>query len=126
HTLDGRLAATTRTLEARKPLAVQPLAPDELTASDRADVRVNVVNRTDKEQDVDVEFFRSAGKRASSVAPKHPAAEDMAKKSRLRLEAGKEGDVIYPFTPDKHQRQATLQVEGRAPNLPVDAVQRSI
>ena len=73
HTLDGRLAAATQTLEARQPLTVQPLAPDELTAGDRADVRVNVVNRTGKAQDVDVEFFHPADKKASNVAPKEPA-----------------------------------------------------
>src|SRR5262249_4837736 len=30
HTLDGRLAAATRILEARKPLSLQPIIPDEL------------------------------------------------------------------------------------------------
>ncbi|MBI1913693.1 MAG: hypothetical protein HYS12_02895 [Planctomycetes bacterium] len=126
HTLDGRLAAATRTLEVRKPLSVQPLAPDELTAGDRADVRVNVVNRTGKAQDVDVDFFHDPGKKTSPT-PKEPAADDMAKTtSRLKLQAGETSGILYPFTPDTHRGDATLRVQGRWQNLPVEVVRRNI
>jgi hypothetical protein len=127
HTLDGRLAAATRILEARKPLTLQPFAPDELTTGDRADVRVNVVNRTSKEQSVDVEFFRASGKTPGPVTPKEPAADDRAKTtSRLKLQAGESAGLTYPFTPGTQPGDTTFQIEGRLQNLPVDAVRRNI
>jgi A-macroglobulin TED domain/Alpha-2-macroglobulin family len=47
HTVDGRVGAVTRTIEARKPFTVDPKLPLEITSSDVVDVPVRVVNDSD-------------------------------------------------------------------------------
>ncbi len=47
HTLDGRIGAVTTHIEARKPFTVDPKTPIEVTANDRIDVPVRVVNDSD-------------------------------------------------------------------------------
>lgn len=47
HTLDGRIGAMTTHIEARKPFTVDPKTPIEVTANDRIDVPIRVVNDSD-------------------------------------------------------------------------------
>ena len=64
---------------------------------------------------------------SAPVAPKEPAADEAAKTtSRFKLQAGETAGVLYPFTPDTPQGAATLRVEGRSRNLPVEVVQHNI
>jgi hypothetical protein len=46
HTLDGRIGAATGTIEVRKPLAVEPKLPQEVSSADRIDLPVGLTNGT--------------------------------------------------------------------------------
>jgi hypothetical protein len=46
HTLDGRLGAQTSTLEVRKPFAIDPKLPQEISTSDKLDVAIQGQNAT--------------------------------------------------------------------------------
>ncbi|HET6572997.1 MAG TPA: alpha-2-macroglobulin family protein [Fimbriiglobus sp.] len=46
HTLDGRIGAVTGTIEVRKPLAVEPKLPQEVSSADKIDLPVGLTNGT--------------------------------------------------------------------------------
>ena len=48
HTLDGRIGAVTGTIEVRKPLAVDPKLPQEVSSADKIDVPVGLTNGTNE------------------------------------------------------------------------------
>src|SRR5262249_30466007 len=54
HPLDGRLGATTHTIDSRLPFTLQPKTPLEVTASDRIDVPLAVSNNTSEQRTVNV------------------------------------------------------------------------
>jgi alpha-2-macroglobulin-like protein len=54
HTLDGRIGAITRTIEARKPVTVDPKLPAEISSNDVVEVPVRIVNDTDSRRSVDI------------------------------------------------------------------------
>lgn len=48
HTLDGRIGAATGTIEVRKPLAVEPKLPQEVSSADKIDLPVGLTNGTNE------------------------------------------------------------------------------
>jgi Alpha-2-macroglobulin family/MG2 domain len=81
HTLDGRLAAATTTIEARNPLVVSATVPDEITVGDRLKVPVSVTNNTREGREVSLKLQQTEGWKTWSPAAGGPASEERSLRS---------------------------------------------
>ncbi|MCE9530738.1 MAG: alpha-2-macroglobulin [Planctomycetes bacterium] len=108
HTLDGRIGSMATHIEARKPFTVDPKLPIEVTASDRIDVPVRIVNDSDVRRAV-----------TFKVTPTGLSFSDPAIKTKdgtfqdwLELTANQKGRKMVSFHPTLKQGEASLHVIG--------------
>jgi alpha-2-macroglobulin-like protein len=108
HTLDGRIGATTTTIEARKPFTVDPKTPIEITDSDRIDVPVSVVNDSDVQRTVTFDIA------PNGLAPVDSGLKTNDGKLRdsLTLAPNQKGRKLVSFRPAKKEGDVSLLVAG--------------
>ena len=101
HTLDGRIGAIERTIEVRKPFALDPKLPQEISSSDKLDVPVIAINGTDLARTANVnvtaEGFKIGG--ADSFEMALPAGASLRKLLRL--------------TPQKPEGEFKIELAGK-------------
>jgi tetratricopeptide (TPR) repeat protein len=125
HTLDGRIGATVSHIEARKPFSVDPKVPIEITAGDRVDVPVRVVNDSEIRRTITFKTVADGLTRATDARETMPDSIDLTadQKSRKVLSfrsSKKEGDVSLTVesssdpveTPDLIVRKFRVVPEG--------------
>jgi len=101
HTLDGRIGAVTTSIEARKPFTVDPKVPIEITATDRVDVPVRVVNDSDMRRRV-----------GFTVTPNGLATEQTNLRDFIELGPNEKGRKLISFRATKKEGEASLTVVG--------------
>jgi len=102
HTLDGRIGAVTSTIEARKPFTVDPKVPIEITATDRIDVPVRVVNDSDMKRRV-----------GYTITPQGLVVQNNAElRDWIELAGNEKGRKIVSFKADKKEGEVSLTVVG--------------
>ncbi|HEY1188653.1 MAG TPA: alpha-2-macroglobulin family protein [Gemmata sp.] len=115
HTLDGRIGAVTKTIEARKPFSLDPKLPLEIAHTDTVDVPVRITNDSDVRRNI--AFSTTLGGFKTSDALKDAINLDPNGKGRkfLKLNAGAlEGDL-------------SLTIEGSSiPAADKDIIRRTI
>lgn len=132
HTLDGRLAAATRTLEARRPLGFDVPTPAEVTAGDRLALPFGVVNRSGSEREVLLELQQQNGAKRAADAdtpappPKGPDKDGQGDKGegKLRVPPGDAGRLIYEFSPNVQRGDTVLRFQGRSQGVVLEEVRR--
>jgi uncharacterized protein YfaS (alpha-2-macroglobulin family) len=102
HTLDGRIGAMTGIIEVRKPFALDPKLPQEISSTDVLDIPVIGMNGTDSARKADVTL--------STVGL---LAKD-GDKFALDLAAGSGGRKLVRLTPSKLDGELSVQLEGKA------------
>jgi hypothetical protein len=123
HTVDGRVGAITKTIEARKPFTVDPKLPLEISHTDTIDVPVRVVNDSDDRRVV-----------SFTVNPSNLSVEGGALKTpeglfkdSIDLETNGKGRKIFRVKPTMLQGQAGLDVIGNSdPAAEPDSVRRMV
>lgn len=123
HTTDGRIGAVTKTIESRKPFAVDPRLPLEVTSSDVIDVPVRVVNDSDER--------RSVG---FTLTPTNLAVEGAGIKTTeglfkdsIDLGPNAKGRKVFRLKAASLQGQAALKVVGNSdPAAEPDVIERTI
>lgn len=109
HTLDGRIGATVKTIEARKPFTVDPKLPLEVTITDLIDVPVQVVNDSDTNRSISFtlnpNLLKVDGGSIKTV-------EGLIKDSII-LNANEKGRKLFRLQPAK-TGDATLIVNGNS------------
>jgi hypothetical protein len=115
HTLDGRIGATTTHIEARKPFTVDPKTPIEITAGDRIDVPVRVVNDSDVRRAVTFSVAADGLKPADAAA----RLTDGKLQDWLDLAANAKGRKVFSFRPTKTEGNVGFTVVGTSD--PVEA-----
>src|SRR5438067_5837617 len=113
HTLDGRLGATTATIESRLPLTVEPKLPKEVTAGDVLDIPVAVANNADAASRVRLDV-QAQGLNLVKAPANH----------EVSLAANQRDRRVYRFQPAVTQGEARLIISGQAGNI-TDRVERS-
>lgn len=108
HTVDGRIGATLTHIEARKPFTVDPKVPIEITAGDRIDVPIRVVN------DSDIRRTVSFGITPDGLAPLNPdlKLQQGAYRDAIELLANEKGRKIVTFRSTKKEGNVSLSVVG--------------
>ncbi len=120
HTVDGRIGAVTKTIEARKPFTVDPKLPLEVTAGDVIDVPVRVVNDSDTNRAVS---FTLTPKGLKVEGGSMVTAEGLVKDS-ISLSANEKGRKVFRVRPTA-AGEATLIVNGNSePTAEPDQVGR--
>jgi anti-sigma factor RsiW len=102
HTLDGRIGATTTTLEARLPFTLEPKLPIEVTASDKIDIPVSIANNTAEPRPVDLKLS------ATGLSLTGQAEEQLTVPSDSRVRR------LYRLSPSIVEGQASVHIEGRS------------
>ena len=119
HAAGGRLAATTRTFAAHKPLSLDMVTPAEVTVGDRIDVPVTVTNGTGKPQNVVIKMLKHDGLEPVRGKSGLPSA------SGIPVAAEKQARPVYGFAPAQRPGEALLRFSGAARPFS-DDVTRSI
>jgi alpha-2-macroglobulin-like protein len=122
HTVDGRIGAITKTIEARKPFTVDPKLPQEVTSSDVIEVPIRVVNDSDDRRAV-----------TFTLTPSQFAIEGGLKtpnglfKDTIDLGPNAKGRKIFRLKPTQLQGEAVLDVSGNSdPAAEPDAIRRVV
>src|SRR5262249_42255763 len=115
HTLDGRLGSHTQEIEARKPFSVEAKLPVEMTAGDKLDLPVVIVNDTDGPRAVRVDVFPDGLKLQSG-----------ANGDSLTLNANQRTRRVFRFVPSIVQGNARLDVEGKSEPFAADPIRKSV
>ncbi|MEO2092156.1 MAG: alpha-2-macroglobulin family protein, partial [Gemmataceae bacterium] len=102
HTLDGRIGAVSGVIEVRKPFALDPKLPQEISSSDILDVPVAALNGTDAGRKADVSV--------STVGLKVAGDDRFA----LDLAANAGGRKFVRLTPSQLDGELRMQLEGKA------------
>lgn len=102
HTLDGRIGAVSGVIEVRKPFALDPKLPQEISSSDVMDVPVIALNGSDAGRKADVSV--------SAVGLKVNGDEKFA----LDLAANAGGRKLVRLTPSQLDGELRVQLEGKA------------
>ncbi|MBN9120568.1 MAG: alpha-2-macroglobulin, partial [Planctomycetes bacterium] len=113
HTLDGRVGAITKTIEARKPFSVDPKLPLEIAHTDTVDVPVRVTNDSDVRRSVSLATTLAGFKAAG---PQQDA---------LELAPNAKGRKLLRLTADKLDGDASVLVAGTS-GADKDTVLRTI
>ncbi|WP_020468994.1 alpha-2-macroglobulin family protein [Zavarzinella formosa] len=120
HTVDGRIGAVTKTIEARKPFTVDPKLPLEVTSSDVIDVPVRVVNDSDTNRSVSFTLHPTGLKVEGGSLT---TAEGLVKDTIL-LSANEKGRKVFRVRPTT-AGEAVLIVNGNSePTAEPDMVGR--
>jgi hypothetical protein len=108
HTLDGRIGAVTKTIEARKPLTVDPKLPTEISSADAVDVPIRVVNDSDERRAI---RLKVGPKNLTIEGPGERTADGIVKDT-LELGPNGKGRKIYRVRPTGPAGKVTLAVLG--------------
>jgi hypothetical protein len=108
HTLDGRIGAITKTIEARKPLTVDPKLPTEISSADAVDVPVRVVNDSDQRRAV---RLKVGPKNLTLDGPGERTADGIVKDA-IELGPNEKGRKVYRVRPTGPAGEASLAVLG--------------
>ncbi|WP_439627825.1 alpha-2-macroglobulin family protein [Gemmata sp.] len=114
HTVNGRVGAVTKTIEARKPFSLDPKLPLEISHTDKVDVAIRATNDTDAKRTVGYTLGTSGLKvegRASDVFDLGPNGK---------------GRRIVRMTADKLDGEATVLVTGASSGADNDTIARTI
>jgi len=114
HTVDGRIGAITKTIEARKPFSVDPKLPLEISHTDVVDVPVRITNDSDDRRTV-----------GFTVAPSGLKIEGSARDD-IELGANGKGRKVFRLKADQLQGDAGLVVEASSKTSDRDTIARSI
>ena len=112
HTLDGRIGASTSTIESRLPFTLEPKLPIEVTANDKIDVPISIANNTNDARQVNIRVAASNLKLDGKTDEQLTINPD----SRVRR--------LFRFQPTVAEGQATVRLEGKSDPFN-DAVTRS-
>lgn len=123
HTVDGRIGAITKTIEARKPFTVDPKLPLEVSHTDIIDVPIRVVNDSDDRRAIGI-----------TVSPFNLDVEGGALKTpeglwkdTIDLVPNGKGRKIFRLKPTVLEGEALLTVLGNSdPAAEPDAIGRAI
>jgi alpha-2-macroglobulin-like protein len=85
HTLDGRLGSVSKTLEVRKPFAVQPKLPLEISSADKLDVPLVLLNDTQDKITANLDV-RPTGMRMTASGLESVPVEKGSSRKVIRLE----------------------------------------
>lgn len=113
HTLDGRIGATTGSIQSHLALTLEPKLPKEVTAGDVLDIPLAVANNSDAATNVRVDLTAEG-----VTVLKAPAGNEVA------LAGGQRDRRIYRVQPSLTQGEARLVFSGEAGALS-DRVERS-
>lgn len=102
HTLDGRLGSVITHIEARKPLSLEPKLPVEITAGDRVDLPLSVVNDSSTTRKV-----------AITSESSEMTLRDGEVQSKLTLAPQQRRRQLFRVTPNIVEGIAKLRFEGR-------------
>ncbi|MBA4187852.1 MAG: alpha-2-macroglobulin [Planctomycetaceae bacterium] len=114
HTIDGRIGAITKTIEARKPFSLDPKLPLEVSHTDKIDVPVRVTNDSDDRRSVAYTLATSGLK----VEGKSSDIFDLAGNGK--------GRRIVRMTANKLQGDASVLLTGVSSGADNDTIARSI
>jgi anti-sigma factor RsiW len=114
HTLDGRLGAATGQVESRLPFTLDPKTPIEVTASDRIDLPVNVINTTTEGR---VVRLSAAARNLKLLSGNSDGELQVAGKEMARR--------LYRFQPDVVEGEARVEFRGQAVPFAADGVART-
>ena len=119
HTLDGRIGAITKTIEARKPFSVDPKLPLEVSHTDIIDVPVRVTNDSGDKRRVEFTTLATGFKADGIFADGLELAPNGKGRKIVRLKANKlqgEGSLLVTGTSgadkDSIQRTTTIVPDG--------------
>ncbi|MFL5341571.1 MAG: alpha-2-macroglobulin family protein [Gemmataceae bacterium] len=115
HTLDGRLGSHTSHIESRKPFNLEVKLPVELTANDKLDLPVVVVNDTD-------------GDRTASLTlkPKNFSLVTGTAQESLLLKPNQRSRRIFRLQPSIVEGFAELSIDGKSEPFATDGVTKSV
>jgi anti-sigma factor RsiW len=113
HSLDGRIGATTGTIEVRKPFALEPKLPQEIGSSDKLDVPLVGLNGTADTRTAEV-----------TVIPTGLKVEG-ADKVQIPLNGTAGGRTLVRLVPDKLDGTLSVRLDGKA-GTDADSVSRNL
>lgn len=115
HTLDGRLGAITKTIEARKPFSVDPKLPLEIAHTDTVNVPLRVTNDSDVRRNVALATTATGFKTTDPL------------RDVIDLQPNGKGRKLLKLNADKLEGDASLLIEGTSiPVAEKDTVRRTI
>ncbi|VTU02728.1 a-macroglobulin complement component : TonB-dependent receptor OS=Hyalangium minutum GN=DB31_3602 PE=4 SV=1: A2M_N: A2M: Thiol-ester_cl: A2M_comp [Gemmataceae bacterium] len=114
HTIDGRVGAVTKTIEARKPFSLDPKLPLEISHTDKVDVAIRATNDTDAKRTVGYTLGTNGLKVEGT-------ASDV-----FDLGPNGKGRRIVRMTADKLDGEATVLVTGASSGADNDTIARTI
>src|SRR5262245_38323239 len=129
HTLDGRIGAVVSHLEARKPFSLDPKLPVEITASDRIDVPVGVVNDSAERRVVSFKLEPTSLKPEGIPFTDTSAANLRTSplEDRVVLQPQGKGRKVFSLRASVQEGPAALKVIGSSePFAPQDLIERSV
>lgn len=114
HTLDGRIGAMTSLIEVRKPFALDPKLPKEISSSDKLDVPVMLTNATDNP------LFAQYTVQANGLKLEGPAERTRT------LEPHHGNRSIVRLTPTQLEGELAVTVTGTAGFGTDDSIRRTL
>ncbi|QEG31859.1 A-macroglobulin complement component [Gemmata obscuriglobus] len=115
HTLDGRVGAITKTIEARKPFSLDPKLPLEVAHTDTIDVPVRVTNDSAVRRNVAFATTATGFKTDGSL------------KGAINLDPFKSGRQFLKLNADTRDGPASLVIEGTSiPAADKDVIRRTV
>jgi hypothetical protein len=114
HTVDGRVGAVTKTIEARKPFSLDPKLPLEISHTDKVDVAIRATNDTDAKRTVGY----TLGTNGLKVEGKASDVFDLGPNGK--------GRRIVRMVADKLDGEATVLVTGASSGADNDTIARTI
>ena len=115
HTLDGRLGGHTSPVEARKPFSLEVKLPVELTANDKLDLPIIVVNDTDDQRTASL-----------TLKPKNFNLITGTAEEKLLLKANQRSRRVFRLQPSIVEGFAELAVEGKSEPFAGDGVSKTV
>jgi uncharacterized protein YfaS (alpha-2-macroglobulin family) len=115
HTLDGRLGSMKSHIEVRKPFSVEAKLPVEVTAGDKLDIPVIVVNDTDGERAATI-----------SVAPTGFELRSGPAQESLILKPNQRSRRVFHLQPALIEGVAAIKIDGKSEPLAQDGKGLSI
>src|SRR5262249_29663125 len=113
HTLDGRIAAITQTIEARKPFSVDPKLPLEISHTDTIDVPLRVTNDSDSPRTVTLKTVPGEFKTSDKL------------QDTIDLDANGKGRKMLRLNPARLDGYGVVLVEGTS-GTEKDTISRTI
>lgn len=113
HSLDGRIGAVSGTIEVRKPFALDPKLPQEITSTDKMDVPVVGLNGTTDTRTADVTVTTSGLK------------VEGTDKVQVALNGTAGGRKLVRLVPDKQDGELSVTLNGKAGN-DADSITRKL